>query len=65
MSNHCPFCDSDDLFETSDFTNITNRSGETKMINQEFTRCKKCKEEFVTSQQARNNDHKYFGSGSS
>ena len=61
QNEYCPFCDSTDLFETSEFENITNRSGKTKMIDHEFTRCKKCGEEFVTAHQARNNDFKYFG----
>lgn len=61
QNNHCPFCDSTDLFETFSFENITDRKGNIKGIDAEFTKCNKCEEEFVTAQQARNNDHKYFG----
>ena len=60
MTRHCPFCDSDDLFETSEMTNVTNRKGELVTYNQEFTQCNECKEEFVSSVQARNNDYQFF-----
>ena len=58
MSNHCPFCDSTDLFETFELTNISDREGNVTAIDHEFTRCKKCKKEFVPAHQARNNDSK-------
>ena len=60
MSSNCPYCDSDDLFETFELTNITSRAGTVKQIEHEFTRCNGCKQEFVTGPQARNNDTKYF-----
>jgi len=61
QSNRCPYCDSKDIFESFELTNITNRTGDVKQINHEFTRCDACEQEFVTSQQARNNDAIYFG----
>lgn len=58
---HCPFCDAKDAaHETSSVEPITGRSdGVTYQVVIEHTVCTKCKQEYVTSTQARQNDYNY------
>ena len=59
---HCPLCDAKDAaYEISSVEPITGRSddGVTYQVVMEYTVCTKCKQEYVTSTQARQNDYNY------